>query len=432
MLANFDLSLYLVTDSSLAGDRSLEEIVCQAVAGGVTIVQLREKELETGEFIARARRLKAALAPYSVPLIINDRIDVALASDADGVHVGQSDMSYADARAILGPGKIIGLSVESLDELKAANELDVDYIGISPLHSTPTKTDTAAPFGLDGCARGVDLTRHPSVAIGGINLGNVAEAMACGVDGVAVVSAIICAEEPQAAAAELKKAICESRPKWSQIARRASEKLYQRIIKQPFNGEMMSGELSAQRFIRYIEQDKIYIANYSAEMVQLAEMLPLGTHRDLFKKFSVEGMEAEKELHVMLSQNFGRFEAVEPSATTKAYMNHTRQWVDGGDVELSMAAILPCIWIYSLVGRHIYDNCSLEGNPYREWVETYSSEMMQDGVKLSVELADMLAEKSSQSRRVAMRHEFVKAVWYEWAFWEYAYRGEDVTGEYNI
>ncbi|MFR9522983.1 MAG: thiamine phosphate synthase [Rikenellaceae bacterium] len=432
MLENFDLSLYLVTDSSLAGDKSLEDIVCQAVAGGVTIVQLREKELETGGFIARARRLKAALAPHSVPLIINDRIDVALASDADGVHIGQSDMSYVDARAILGPDKIIGLSVESLDELIAANELDVDYIGISPLHATPTKTDTAPPFGIEGCTEGVDLTRHPSVAIGGINLGNVAETMACGVDGVAVVSAIICAEDPQSAAAQLKKAICESRPKWSQVARRASKELYRRIITQPFNCEMMSGELSNERFVRYIEQDKIYIANYSAEMLQLAAMLPHGTHRDLFEKFSVEGMEAEKALHALLSQSFGRFEVVEPSATTKAYMNHTRQWVDGGDVEFSMAAILPCIWIYSLVGRHIYENCSLEGNPYREWVETYSSEMMQRGVKLSVELADMLAEKSSPSRRVAMRREFVKAVWYEWAFWAYAYSGEDVAREYNI
>ncbi len=203
--------MYLVTDSELAGDRPLEWIVSEAAVGGVTIVQLREKQMATGEFIALARRLKLALAPYSIPLIINDRVDVALAADADGVHIGQSDMSYEDARAILGYDKIIGLSVESLEETRAANALDVDYIGISPLHATPTKCDTAAPFGVEGCRAAALLSCHPSVAIGGINLSNVAETMSCSVDGVAVVSAIICAEDPRRAAAELLDKINEGK-----------------------------------------------------------------------------------------------------------------------------------------------------------------------------------------------------------------------------
>ncbi len=426
MRPSFDLSLYLVTDSTLAGDRSLEEIVCQAVAGGVTIVQLREKELSTGEFVARARRLKAALEPYSVPLIINDRIDVALASDADGVHIGQSDMSYEDARAILGDDKIIGLSVESLDEVVKANLLDVDYIGISPLHSTPTKTDTAQPFGIDGCAKAVDLSIHPTVAIGGINKSNVAETMECGVDGVAVVSAIICAEDPRKSSDELLTIVNNNRPKWSDIALRASNRLYNKIISQPFNVEMMSGELSKERFKRYIEQDTIYIRNYSAEMLIVADMLPTTTHKKLFRNFAIEGMEAEKSLHALLGEQLGGLREVESSLTTKGYMNHTRQWVDKGDLELSMASILPCIWIYSLVGQHLYRNSNLTKNPYRDWIETYASDMMAEGVKLSIELTDSLAAKASQSRRAKMREEFLKAVWYEWAFWEYAYLGQDV------
>lgn len=425
MLENFDLSLYLVTDSSLAASQSLEDIVCQAARGGVTIVQLREKELPTGEFIARARRLKAALAPYSIPLIINDRVDVALAADADGVHIGQSDMSYQDARALLGYDKIIGLSVESLEEVAQANLLDVDYIGISPLLSTPTKTDTAEPFGFEGCAKAVDITRHASVAIGGINLGNVAQTMACGVDGVAVVSAIICADDPQVAAAELLRAISSSRPKWSTIARRASEEFYSKIIEQPFNREMMSGTLSMERFQRYIEQDTIYIKNYSEEMLLVADMLSEGEYRNLFRTFALEGMEAEKALHALLGEKFGGLREVESSLTTRLYMAHTRQWVDKGDLELSMASILPCIWIYSLVGQYLYQNSDLEKNPYREWIETYASDMMADGVRLSVDLADMLAEGCSQRRAVAMRQEFIKAVWFEWAFWEYAYTNKD-------
>ncbi len=425
MRVAFDLSLYLVTDSDLAAERSLEDIVCEAVAGGATIVQLREKDLATGEFIARARRLKAALAPYSIPLIINDRVDVALASDADGVHIGQSDMSYEDARALLGEDKIIGLSVESFDEVIAANALDVDYIGISPLHSTPTKTDTAQPFGVEGCIEAVNASIHPTVAIGGINLGNIAETMACGVDGVAVVSAIICAEEPKVAAEELLKAITESRPKWSEVALRSVKGIYEDIISQPFNVELMSGKLSKERFRRYVEQDTIYIRNYSDEMLIVADMLPHEEDKRLFHEFAQEGMAAEKELHALLSKQLGGLNEVASSRTTDLYMAHTRQWVDKGDLEISMAAILPCIWIYILVGKHLYKNGQLEGNPYRDWIETYSSDMMMQGVQLSVNIADKLAEASSQSRRVKMREEFTKAVWFEWAFWEAAYRGDD-------
>lgn len=197
------LKLYLVTDRNLSLGRSLEEVVCEAVAGGVTIVQLREKDAATGEFVELARRLMAILKPLGVPLIINDRVDVALAVDADGVHIGQSDMSYADARRLLGPDKIIGLSVENFEDLEAANELDVDYIGISPVYGTPTKTDTAEPFGLEGLRKAVQMSVHPTVAIGGMNASTVQDVMAAGTDGVAVVSAICSAPSPRAAAAEL-------------------------------------------------------------------------------------------------------------------------------------------------------------------------------------------------------------------------------------
>lgn len=198
-----NLKLYLVTDRDLSLGRSLEEVVCEAVAGGVTIVQLREKDAATGEFVELARRLMAVLKPLGVPLIINDRVDVALAVDADGVHIGQSDMSYADARRLLGPDKIIGLSVENFEDLDAANALDVDYIGISPVYGTPTKTDTAEPFGLEGLRKAVQMSVHPTVAIGGMNASTVGDVMAAGTDGVAVVSAICSAPSPRAAAAEL-------------------------------------------------------------------------------------------------------------------------------------------------------------------------------------------------------------------------------------
>ena len=197
------LKLYLVTDRDLSLGRPLEEIVSEAVAGGVTMVQLREKDAATGEFVELGRRLMSLLKPLGVPLIINDRVDVALAVDADGVHIGQSDMSYADARRLLGPEKIIGLSVENFEDLESANKLDVDYIGISPVYGTPTKTDTAEPFGLEGLRKAVEMSVHPTVAIGGMNVATVGEVIAAGTDGVAVVSAICSAESPRDTAAEL-------------------------------------------------------------------------------------------------------------------------------------------------------------------------------------------------------------------------------------
>ena len=192
----FDLSLYLVTDSGLCGERRLEDIVEAAVQGGCTMVQLREKNVDTGTFIARARILKKVLAPYHVPLIINDRVDVALAADADGVHLGQSDMSIADARRLVG-NKIIGWSVESMDNVRRANELDVDYIGISPVFATPTKTDTAQPFGIEGTRQAAAISKHPAVGIGGINRNTIDSLRNCGLAGVAVVSDIMLADDPR-------------------------------------------------------------------------------------------------------------------------------------------------------------------------------------------------------------------------------------------
>ena len=204
-LSKETLRLYLVTDCPLALGRDIEWVVCEAVKGGVTLVQLREKDLDTRHFIELGRRLKALLAPTGVPLLINDRVDVALAVDADGVHIGQSDMAYADARRLLGEDKIIGLSVENMAEVGEANALDVDYIAVSPVFLTSTKTDTAAAFGFEGLASAAAMTRHPLVGIGGMNMKTAAQAVRSGADGIAVVSGIMSAPDPQAAARELIK-----------------------------------------------------------------------------------------------------------------------------------------------------------------------------------------------------------------------------------
>lgn len=202
------LRLYLVTDQNSAGDRTLDDVVAAAVQGGVSCVQLREKQLNTRDFVAQALTLKALLAPHRIPLVINDRIDVALACGAQGVHLGQSDMPVVQARRLLPPEVFIGWSVETMDDVIRSAALPVDYLGVSPIHATPTKTDTQQPWGLDGLRQVRSATTLPLVAIGGIHVANARAVLSAGADGLAVVSAICAAPDPCAAAAALRR-LCD-------------------------------------------------------------------------------------------------------------------------------------------------------------------------------------------------------------------------------
>jgi len=203
--------LYLVTDRDLCLGRPLEEVVLQCVRGGVSMVQLREKDLPTRDFVDEALRIKEILAPHNVPLIINDRLDVAMAVRAEGVHVGQEDMPYEIARELLGPEAIIGLSVENKSQVLEAEGYDADYLGVSPIFETPTKTDTRGSWGLSGLAWVRENSRHNLVAIGGLNETNIAGVVRSGADGIAVVSALCSAPDPEATARNLSLLIKETR-----------------------------------------------------------------------------------------------------------------------------------------------------------------------------------------------------------------------------
>ena len=209
-LGNVDYSLYLVTDRGLSRGRSTLEIVTAAVYGGATVFQLREKDCSTREFIEQAVVIKEFLKDQGVPLIINDRVDVAQAVEADGVHLGQTDMPLGLAKKILGDSMTIGISAESLQDAIEAEKGGADYLGVSPIYATPTKTDTARPLGLEGLRQIRKAVRLPLVGIGGLNRENAAEVIRNGADGVAVVSAIVAAENPQTAADALKQIIIEA------------------------------------------------------------------------------------------------------------------------------------------------------------------------------------------------------------------------------
>jgi thiamine-phosphate pyrophosphorylase len=208
---NIDYSLYLVTDRELARGKSTVEVVKAAVSGGVTCIQLREKDCSTLEFIEQARAIKNFLEEREVPLIINDRLDVALAVGADGVHLGQSDMPLEMARKIAGSSMLIGISAESVQDAVEAENGGADYLGVSPIYATPTKTDTAPPLGIQGLREIKNRVKIPLVGIGGLNNSNAAEVIRNGADGVAVVSAIVAAEDPETAAMNLKQIIIEAR-----------------------------------------------------------------------------------------------------------------------------------------------------------------------------------------------------------------------------
>jgi thiamine-phosphate pyrophosphorylase len=199
--------LYLVTDRAACLGRDLLSVIAAAVAGGVGLVQLREKTAGTREFVELAVAVKALLAPLGVPLLINDRIDVALAANADGAHVGQDDMPAAMARALLGPDRLLGVSTHDATEALAAAKYDVDYLGVGPIYATATKPDAKAPIGPGGLAAIKAAVSLPLIGIGGIGADNAAAVIRAGASAVAVVSAICSAGEPEAAARSILEAV---------------------------------------------------------------------------------------------------------------------------------------------------------------------------------------------------------------------------------
>jgi len=206
-----DLRLYALVDPAVAGGRSLPELA-KLLVGTATLVQLRDKHGTTRAMIDAARALNAVLAPAGIPLLINDRVDVALAAQADGVHIGQDDMDAADARRLLGPNAIIGLSIKTPAQAAAAPLDALDYVAIGGVYATTSKDNTAAPIGTQGLRAIAAAIRarkagYPVCAIAGITAANAGEVIAAGADGVAVISALSLAAEPVAAARELRAAV---------------------------------------------------------------------------------------------------------------------------------------------------------------------------------------------------------------------------------
>ena len=200
--ADKDLLLYAVTDRYWLGERTLHDVVKESLDGGVTFVQLREKHLDQAHFLEEAKDLKMLCKAYNVPFVINDNVDIALEMDADGVHVGQSDMEAGDVRAKLGPDKIIGVSAQTVEQAKLAEAHGADYLGVGAVFATGSKDDAVevGPRTLRDICQAVSI---PVIAIGGISKENVSQLTGSGICGIAVISAIFAQKDVKAASKEL-------------------------------------------------------------------------------------------------------------------------------------------------------------------------------------------------------------------------------------
>lgn len=203
-----DLTCYLVTDEAQCGARGLAQTVRAALPGGITAVQLRETDAPDEVVVARGRELREVLRGTGIPLLIDDRVHLVRQIGADGAHIGQSDLAPDEARRLLGPDLLLGLSVGTVEQAQAAHDMAhlIDYVGVGPVWLTATKPNAKVAIGLDGLARVVAAAPVPAVAIGGIDAGRAASIPATGAAGIAVVSAVCTATDPAAAARELRAA----------------------------------------------------------------------------------------------------------------------------------------------------------------------------------------------------------------------------------
>ena len=217
---------------------------------------------------------------------------------------------------------------------------------------------------------------------------------------------------------------------WTKDVWAESARIFEGIKGLPFIKELADGSLDPSRFDRYIAQDEVYIGNYGRQMFQLADMMPDPEQREMFRAFAQTGIDGEKAMHELLIARFGIDTEVKPSIVTSTYNNHTQAAIDSGSKEVALAAMLPCMWIYNEVGLYILGIASLEGNPYKEWVQEYGDEGFTEGVNAVLAIADEWAAAADDDTRAKMTEAYLEAALFEYAFWDYGYDGPEKDYSY--
>jgi thiaminase II len=451
------LRLNVVTDPGFLAARAttLADAVVAAVRGGATLVQLRDKHADTATFVREARGAIAAIralgATLRVPVLINDRIDVALAVDADGVHVGQSDMPVAMARKLLGPSKMIGTTVSTPEQARQAVADGADYLGTDPVFSTSTKTDSPE-LGLSGFKAIVDAVRGtPVVAIGGIKLENAADVLReSGAAGIAVVSAVFNQPDMQASAQELRDAVdgalasapaaaaptaaAEDESKeeffvgdFAKACITAAGSAWSGSFEHPFVLALADGTLSGDKFRFYQMQDARYLESFADACSLIAARCHDPEDKLWFIQAGVMALEVERSLHLDYGQRLGYgpadIAATELTPNGKAYADHMVQAATRGSLVEAVAALTPCPWLYIDLGRHLLRErgAVADDHPYAAWLRLYSDSGFLDYMDNLLRRLQKFADESGPSTRERAKHAFVLSARYEYMFWDQAW-----------
>jgi thiaminase/transcriptional activator TenA len=265
-----------------------------------------------------------------------------------------------------------------------------------------------------------------------MNKSTAADVMATGCDGIAVVSAISSAENIEEATAELKKIVdANFQESWCQQIWRLSNRIYKKILGLDFIADLSDGSLDKDIFSRYIAQDEIYLGNYYRNMFALADMMEDESDRALFLSFAQDGMEGEKAMHDLLIERYGMDINVESSVVTTGYNKLIQDAINSGNKYYALAVMLPCMWIYNRVGLHILEMSNLENNPYKEWILEYGNEEFSNGTNRVLEIIDSWAREVDYATIQEMNRLYLMAALYEYAFWDYAYYGDEKSYEYT-
>ena len=212
--------------------------------------------------------------------------------------------------------------------------------------------------------------------------------------------------------------------KWSDQAWTEARGIYADIIGHPFIQELAKGTLPEKIFERYIAQDELYLGNYGRQMSTFAQMIEDPAQKEMFTAFAQAGLDGEKAMHLLMIRRFGIDTTAAPSEVTALYNAHTEVAIKTGVKEIAFAALLPCIWIYNEVGKHILSIAKIDGNPYREWIEEYGNEDFSEAVGKVLDLIDLYASLTDEATRKQMTLQFIEGVRFEYHFWDYAYRGK--------
>ncbi|KAA0156242.1 hypothetical protein FNF29_01032 [Cafeteria roenbergensis] len=463
------LRVYAVTDSSLLGTRglSVEEAVAEAVRGGVSMVQVRDKEAPTGELIAMVRRAirasRASAEGRRIPVIVNDRADVALVAGADGLHVGQSDMSILDARQILGPQSIIGVTVSNAEQARLAVSQGADYLGTDPVFETPTKTDSAA-IGVGGLRAIVEAAGSvPVVAIGGLNASNAASVLASsGAAGVAVVSAVFGQDDICGAATVLRTAVdgssgaggageasaasaasspCSAEgpaakaalaepfpiPPFAKSCLEAAGKSWSASFTHPFVLGLADGTLDADRFKFYQMQDARYLESFADACAYVAARCPDPDDKGWFLRAATLALEVERSLHLDFGTKLGYtpadIAALQLTPNAKAYGDHMVQSAMRAPLVEAVAALAPCPWLYTDLGAHLASTYGppADDHPYAAWLRTYADDSFSEYMGNLLSRMEKFADEASESVRARARAAFATSSRYEYMFWDQAW-----------